>query len=358
MRGYVNGNGKIQTGAYFVLHIEGLPSNVPVYWAYHYKFKEGKFSSFKNYSFNRKSQSSQSDESGSVKVLFTTGHVAGDRLQFGASLSPPRLGYLSLSRANIKSPPIVLWKRLYLEYPKVLQGVHFPLATWNGVTRALNQTFIELILNPTPQVLDPKDLSLPDIFYGPEEDLRYGPRSRFGYGYALQKLTEVDDSLKYTINLFILGAHSRGRDLIKGTFKPPLPQPVDYAFPYKSRMIEINETGNVGTGLAAGGHSPCVIVWSDYWYMCAKKLKVPHHKMLARVLLHEIGHHLLKSENLQDHPLLDQYGHLRQPPAHTYTIMGGYTLDPQTPNRRFIKKPKWHPKIKSLIQSNYIPLKQ
>ena len=290
-------------------------------------------------------------------------------------------------RALLKSKPFRIWKRVFLEPPRVLKHVQFPVQTWEWVIKNLEKLHIEVVGLKNSIELDPSHPDISHHFDHTHKDLRYGPRTDRDFGLALQQISnQFSDRDPKTINFIILGALSKDRDLIspvKENLSLP-PQPVNYHYPYKKRDINLNEAYTYGTGYAFGGECPSIVIFSDFWFMASKILDMPHEKILARVILHELGHHLLM--NKTGGKYLDPYGHplkpiasyqsIITPLATKYTIhmkkgimhgmqfihlnrSGETTISSEGKNaeRQLIKKLVWNKDIERLIRKNFLPQK-
>lgn len=380
---YVRGNGKKQSGAQIILKISGLKPNSRIYWSYEYNkgplnqrntLYTNPFSSCPDFSFYRKDNSTITDENGETRLLFTSTTYAGDSFRIGAGFQRKEDHYQQFAGAEIKSKHFVVWKRLYLEQPKVLKNVRFPRSTWELVRSNLEKLSIEITMKSSPVEFDPSCPAISSYFSGMKDDLRYGPRYSLALGAELSHIGELSsDRSTSTINVVILGAVSKNHDLIKN---PSLssslpPQPVNYDYLYKKRDVNLSEFMSYGTAVAMIGDCPSIFIWSDYWWMFSKIVKVDHDKALARVILHELGHHLLRSQFAARSGILDAQGHLTRAVTANRSIMNGYKLlqtdtrgrvffSPVTTRqeRRFIKHPTWHPQVERLIRQYYIPLRQ
>jgi hypothetical protein len=111
------------------------------------------------------------------------------------------------------------------------------------------------------------------------------------------------------------------------------------------------------------------VIRADYWWAFSKVVKVGHDEALTRVILHELGHHLLRLRTGITDGILDEKGHLLEAVTIRRSIMNGYKLlhtDGSgrvffSPNsirleRRFVRAPTWHPIVEKLIRQFYIPL--
>jgi hypothetical protein len=182
--------------------------------------------------------------------------------------------------------------------------------------------------------------------------------------------TIYSDNNPQTINIFIFGATSKNRDLIRNISASPFtaPNPADYEHHYKKDEIDLNEWAAFGTGRSMQGDSPAIFIWSDFWWLASKIIKTSHEKSLARVILHEIGHQLLMFKRGGADGILDSTGHLDLSMITRRSIMTGSSItrlnqkgQPYVSSasmrleRRFINNPFWHPKIEMLIRRDYRP---
>jgi len=380
---YVKGNGNVQSGATIILRVTGIAPGARVYWSFHYRPESSNpnktiltqtFSPRPPYSFFKVDNSSISDKHGVAQVAFTATTFAGDRIQFGAGLKTAADMNRRFRLATLKSKTFQVWKRLYVEQPMVLKNVRFPQETWDHIKKNLEELNIELTGVFKPGVLDPTHPKCRELFSGKENDLRYGPLGNWDFGIRLEHINILfSDKNPATVNIVVLGALSPNHDLIKNMKQAAArpPQPVKYDYRYKRKDLNPTEFFSYGTAMAIIGYSPSVFVWSDYWWMFSQRVKVPHAKTLARVLLHELGHHLLKNAGHSGESILDNYGHIKDHLAYERTIMNGCQLSvikdgkgwdfsgiSVSKERRFIRKPVWHHRVKRLIRQYYIPLTQ
>lgn len=388
IRLYVKGNGKVQSGAQIIVTLSGLKPNTRVYWSYVYTpaYEEpgqtaslhfNPFSSCSGFTLSKKDDSTTADEKGETRVRFTSSTYAGDSFRIGACFHSLGSSEERFAAAAVTSGPLVTWKRLYLEQPKVLKNVRFPNSTWKWVRSNLETLNIELIIEEknNPAELDPVRCRTADYFSGPKDgDLRYGPRLNADMNLMLWHISERSgDDRPETINVVILGAVSQDHDLIKNSPLPTTqpPQPVNYDYSYKRRDVNPSEFLSNGTAVALLGDYPSIFIWSDYWWIFSRVVKVDHDKTLARAILHELGHHLLKPVKGKTGKILDNQNHLSKKITIQRSIMNGYrlmqvdrsrkpTFHPESirRERRFIKNPTWHPQVERLIRRFYIPLKQ
>ncbi len=382
-RMYVWGSGKVQRGARIILSLTGITPGTRVYWSYKYKrgpLKESRipypaaFSAYGEYSFNPGDNSTLADEKGETGLLFTSSTYAGDSFQFGVGFIPQRGSQKQFSHAVIKTKPLVLWKRIYLEQPKVLKRVRFPNTTWDWVCISLARLNIEVKGKLVPLELAPAQPGLFHYFSGTGHDLRYGPRVNSDFSTELTDISmRASDSSPRTINVVILGALSKSHDLIKDSPRSPRkpPQPVDYDYPYRKQDVNPQELRSFGTAAALIGDYPTIFIWSDYWWIISKRINSDHDKTLARVILHEIGHHLLRAIMGKAGKILDNQGHILDTATSRPSIMNGYKLAPYSKNgrldisplsihleKKLIKQPTWNHRVEKLIRQYYIPLKQ
>ncbi len=394
VRLYVRGNGLVQRGAQIIIRIKGIKPYSTIYWSFLYqkgRYNERSylfphpFSACSGYSFDSREQSSVADKNGESAVFFRGSTYAGDKFQVGASLDYKQYNRVRFANATIKSKPIEIWKRIYLEQPKVLKYVRFPLTTWNLVCDILAKINIEVNIYKRQKttIIDP---SLPDFkeYFSIAEGTgqrRYGPRSTLGLGISLGDLNmQTSDGSFKTVNVMVLGAVSQNHDLIrdKAFSSAALPPcPVDYEYNYKKRDVNPDEFLSYGSAIAQLGSCPSIVIWSDYWWIFSKIVKVPHDQVMARAILHEIGHHLLRKVpqgtkgTRADVIVLDKQGHVTLDITDQRSLMNGYCLLSVTrrgrvfldrgtiaKERKFIKNPTWHPEVERLIRQYYIPLKQ
>jgi hypothetical protein len=380
---YVKGNGRVQSGAQIMLKITGLKPGTRIYWSY--EFIKGPmnernyiymkpFSTCGDYAFNSKDNSTVTNEKGESLIFFTGTTYAGDSFRFGAGFCLGENNEQQFSSAEIKSRLFVVWKRLYLEQPKVLKNVRFPQSTWELVRSNLTRMNIELIVKSKPVELDPFHPRISSYFRGKKDDFRYGPGRSPVFKEILSDICRYSaDGSHGTINVVVLGAISEDHDLIKGSSisSPGPPQPANYNYSYKKKDVNPGEFLSYGTAIAMIGDCPAIFIWADYWWVFGKVVKAGHEKCLTRVILHELGHHLLRSQFGKKGEVLDDKGHLCEAVTNRRSIMNGYKLlqsdkagrvffSPVTTRKekKFIKNPTWHPRVEKLIRQYYIPLKQ
>lgn len=381
---YVWGNGKVQRGAQAILKIKGLQPHTRIYWCFEYRkgpYNENPFLYPKPFSpcaghpFRAADNSTLADETGETRIRFTSSTYAGDTYRFGASLEYREGSQQRVRDAAIKSGTFTVFKRLYLEQPKILEGVRFPASTWEAVSASLAALHIEVQIAPGAAALNRSHPSLGRYFKGEKGDARYGPQGIWGLETLLKAISlQSGDSDPATINVVILGALSEKHDLIRDadtTGKAP-PQPVDYEYSYKTSEMAPREFSGCGTAMALIGDCPAVFVWADYWWLLSQRLHIGHERTMARVILHELGHHLLtKAKAGKSLQTLDDSGHLVKTITSARSIMNGCRLtlvekrgradfSPESikAERRFINNPTWHPQVERLIRRYYIPLKQ
>ncbi len=379
IRLYVKGNGKVQSGTQIVVKLSGLKPNTRVYWSY----ERTAFAAYEGagrtalppgIGFHKKNNSTSADENGEACVRFTSSTYGGDSFRFGAGFHFLGNNSEQFSAAAVKSGPLITWKRLYLEQPKVLKNVQFPGSTWEWVRSNLERINIELKIEDEQIAVEwePARCGTADYFSGIKDgDPRYGPRLSADMELMLWHISERSgDKSPETVNVIILGAVSQDHDLIKNSLLPTA-QPVNYDYRYKKRDVNPHEFLSYGTAMALLGDYPSIFIWSDYWWIFSKIVKIDHDKALGRVILHELGHHLLKPKTKMAADILDSHGHLSKTITTERSIMNGYRLmqvdqsrkpvfhrDSIRRERKFIKNPTWHPQVERLIRQCYIPLKQ
>ncbi len=379
-RMYVRGYGTVQIGTQIICKIGGLKPGMRIYWSYEYiaghlntrnSLYMNPFFQYTTYLYRRQDKSTITDEKGETAVLFIGTSYAGDKFRIGAGLRPGRYNAERFNCAEIKSQPLSVWKRLYLEQPKVLKGVNFPGTAWEAVCSNLARLNIEVQVKLPAIELDPFQPGLACYFSGSNEDPRYGPGLSRDFTAALSDIARrTADIDPETINVIILGAISADYDLIK---EPVLsssgpPYPVNYNYFYRKKNIDRNEFMSHGSALAMLGDCPAIFIWADYWWIYSKLVKAGHDKVLARTILHELGHHLLKSQVGAPGSVLDRDGHLSQSVTTDRSIMNGYNVlaittagkfcfsgEAISQERMFIKNPTWHPLEEQLIRQYYIP---
>lgn len=401
---YVSSKDSMQVSPMLILNTSGFEPGTSIHWLIEYqpgplnpeKLKlESCFSVFGNFDFDPQERTSRTDSNGQAFVVFTSTTYAGDSFRFGVSTRKKHLTarYDSfpenpLRGAALLSKPYAVWKRIYIEPPKLLLNVEFPESTWTWIKSSLARMNIEVVGQFNSLDLDPSHPDIAHQFDQTVEDLRYGPRTDRDFVLALQQINNlISDNDPKTINIVVLGALSKDRDLItnkKESFDLP-PQPVDYRYHYKKEDFDLRETDSYGTGYATSGSNPSVIVFSDFWFVASKILNVPHEKALARVILHELGHHLLMHKKGGE--FLDLYGHPIVPIAtqhmittpfdhtrpmlsaslgimngthfmkHEGSINSGISSDIRNVERQLIMRPVWKKEIERLIRKDYIPQK-
>jgi hypothetical protein len=391
---YVSSRNNQQEPPCLILKASGAKPGTKIYWSYQYrggpfnsntKLTVSPFHRYQNHHFNRWENSTIADKNGESKALFKTTTYAGDRFQFGIGLKEYLAGFKNESSLSIrfrnaftKSKTVEIWKHIRFERPRVLQGVRFPRSTWNYVIENLEGINIECRGDFTPVRLNPADSSIFYYFYtsiedplrGRGRDPRYGPE---GYGPIDVMLSRINiiysDEKTGTISLFIFGATSPKKDLINNrTGFTEIPAPVDYNHSYRPEELNLLEWSAYGTGSSMAGKSPAVFIWSDFWWLASKSINISHDKSLARVMLHEIGHHLLMFKSGGNNNILDSTGHPKAPLVYGKSIMTGSgilrfnkrgkSFVSQTAvrlERRFIENLRWNPKVEMLIRRDFSP---
>lgn len=377
-----------------ILTASGLNPGTRVYWSYRYqngpfnpniKLPVSPFRQYKNHHFNHWEDSTVADKNGESLVLFKATTYAGDRFQFGIGLKEYQAGFKNESNLSIrfrnsslKSKTVEVWKHIRFERPKVLMGVRFPQSTWRYVINNLERINIECRGNLIPVKLNPADSSIFYYFYtsindplrGRGRDPRYGPE---GYGpidVMLSRLNIIySDNKTGTISVFVFGATSKKKDLIINRAENiGIPVPVDYHYHYRPEELDLMEWSAFGTGSSMAGKSPAVFIWSDFWWLASKSIGISHDKSLARVILHEIGHHLLMFKSGGENNILDSTGHPKMPMVHQKSIMTGSAIlrfnkrgrsvvsnAAVRQERHFIENLRWNPKIEMLIRRDFLP---
>lgn len=379
-RMYVRGYGAVQIGTPIICKLGGLKPGARIYWSYEYikgplntrdSLYINPFFQYTTYLFQRQDNSTIADEKGETAILFIGTSYAGDRFRVGAGSRPGQNNAERFIDAEIKSQPLSVWKRLYLEQPKVLKGVKFPETTWEAVCSNLARLNIEVRIKHPAIELDPLQPGFSSYFSGAKEDYRYGPGLSPDFTAALSNIARrTADIDPETINVIILGAISADYDLIKAralsSSGPPCP--ANYNYLYRRKNIDRDEFMSHGSALAMLGDCPTIFIWADYWWVYSKLVKVGHDKVLARTILHELGHHLLKSQLGAPGSILDRCGHLSPAVTTDRSIMNGYNVlalsrmgkfcfswEAISQEKRFIKNPTWHPLEEQLIRQYYIP---
>lgn len=377
-----------------ILKVTGLSPGTKMYWSYRYqcgprnpdtKLPFSPFSCYENHSYNYWEDSTIADHKGESMVLFKATTYAGDRFQFGIGLKEYLAGFKNESNLSIRfrnssprSKIFEVWKRIRFERPKVLKRVRFPQTTWKYIKDNLEQINIECLGNFTPIELNPSDSSIFYYFYtfindplrGRGKDPRYGPE---GYGPIEVMLSRLNiiysDEKPSTISLFIFGTTSKNKDLINNHSEDKeTPIPVDYHYHYSPEEMDLIEWSAYGTGSSMAGKSPAIFIWSDFWWLASKGIDVSHAKSLARVILHEIGHHLLMFKSGDHEGILDSTGHPVATLVTQKSIMTGSGIirfnkgggsfvsrNSIRRERRFIENPRWNPKIEMLIRRDFLP---
>lgn len=391
---YVSRRNNQQEPPRLILKASGTKPGTKIYWSYQYqggpfnpnsKLNVSPFHGYQNHRFNHWENSTISDKNGESKVLFKTTTYAGDRFQFGIGLKEYLAGFKNESSLSIrfrnafpKSKTVEIWKHIRFERPRVLHGVRFPRSTWKYVIENLDAINIECRGDFTPVRLNPADSSIFYYFYtsiedpmrGRGRDPRYGPE---GYGPIDVMLSRINiiysDKKTNTISLFVFGATSPKKDLINNrTECPEIPAPVDYNHSYRPEELNLQEWSAYGTGSSMAGKSPAVFIWSDFWWLASKSINISHDKSLARVILHEIGHHLLMFKSGGNNNILDSTGHPKAPLEYGISIMTGsgilrfnkrgQSFVSKTAirlERRFIENLRWNPKVEMLIRRDFSP---
>ena len=391
---YVSRQKDSQRPPRLILKASGLSPGMKVYWSYRYqsgprnpdiKLLVSPFSRYENHSYNHWEDSTIADHKGESMVLFKATTYAGDRFQFGIGLKEYLAGFKNESNMSIrfrnsspKSKIFEVWKRIQFERPKVLKRVRFPQTTWKYIKYSLEQINIECLGNFTPILLNPADSSIfyyfytfiDDPFRGRGKDPRYGPEGYGPINVMLSRLNIIySDEKPSTISLFIFGATSKNKDLINNHSEDKnTPVPVDYHYHYSPEESDLIEWSAYGTGSSMAGKSPAIFIWSDFWWLASKSINVSHAKSLARVILHEIGHHLLMFKSGDHEGILDSTGHPVASLVTQKSIMTGSGITRLNKRgksvvsrnsirreRRFIENPRWNPKIEMLIRRDFLP---
>lgn len=378
---YAWGNGEVQNSAHLVVKVRGLRPGIKTYWSNEYNKgpynKHGflirePISACSGYPFDDLDNSTIADEKGETAVCFSGTTYAGDSFRIGIGFSQTEDNVTQFREAPIKSKPLVVWKRMYLEQPKILKQVQFPQSTWELVRSNLEKLNIEIVIKETPLELDPaKSHPISHYFRGKEKDTRYGPARSTDLSMVLSEISVyTGDGKPETVNVIIFGAISEDHDLIKGSAGSSAgpPRPVDYGYSYTKKDLNPNEFMSFGTALAMIGDNPTIFIWADYWWAYSRVVKTGHDQALCRVILHELGHHLLRSRMGKAPKVLDEDGHLLEAITTRRSIMNGYKLLHTdgagrvffSPNsirleKKFVRSPSWHPRVESLIRRYYIP---
>lgn len=377
-----------------LLKVSGARAGTKIYWSYRYqsgnqnpenKIHTAPFSAWGNHSLNLWDCSTTANSNGESMVVFTTTTYAGDRIQFGIGFRSYSACFENEDRqsvqfrnASLKSKPIQVWKRIFFERPKILKNVKFPRKTWDIVIENLKNLQIDVSGDFNPIELDPADPAIHYYFYtregdesrGKGDDPRYGPA---GFGppeVMLSRMTIIfTDKNPHTLNTFIFGCVSPKYDLICNAL-PDSPglKPVIYNHRYQPGEIDLNEWFALGTGSAMAGKSPAIFIWSDFWFLASQAIRVTHEQALARVILHELGHHLLMFKTGGDEGILDETGHPSADSITGRSIMTGPSIirldrkgkpfvsnNARRMERKFIEHPVWNPKIEMLIRRDYVP---
>jgi hypothetical protein len=373
-RMYVEGNGKSQKGPKVVLRVAGLKPFSTIQWSYQYyraplhdfrAFTKSLFSPYKkngnDFSFNKNmySTSTITNKYGESYILFTASTYAGDRYKIIVRENKDNATIPTIAKSNA----LVVWKRLYIEKPKVLKNVRFPQDTLNLVRTNLEKLNIELMTTGGRIILDPKHRGISNFFGNDTGDLRYGPNNMIDFTYMLKfsryKLTDKNQS---TINVVIMGSRSKESDLIKNRSSSPSQrlQSENHFYTYKKKDVDYRENYTNANAIAYSGDSPSIFIWSDYCWVVSKILKMPHEKVLAGIILHELGHHLLMFERGKEewNQILDSSGHLSEILTTQRSIMNGIDIRSERREKKFFKNPKWHPEIEKLIRRDFIPSQQ
>jgi len=382
-RVYVSESEGRQVPAQLIVKVRGAAPGEKVVWAVDYHPGPERQSRLKLHSlfqgtaaspYDSIEMTSQAGPDGEASVLFTTSTYAGDRFQLGADIYQIKKRSSSFHKARFKTAPFVVWKKIYFEAPKVLKNVRFPAETWQEVRSNLARMHLELQGPSIPQTLDPSHPELNKYFTtspgdparGNGQDPRYGPSSTRGkfLNFILSEIANLyEDGNPTTVNIIILGCLSMNSDLIQGkeTRRTPLPQPVDYEYHYQTDDLDLREVSMHGMGMQMGEDSPAIYVWSDFWWMASRVINIPHEKALCRVILHELGHHILNQITLKTVEILDDSGHILENRSIKKTIMSGFSSLQDSEERRrervFINKPEWHSYIEWLIRKYFIAAK-
>jgi hypothetical protein len=392
---YASGAENGQNPPRMVIRVTGLEAGATVYWAFEYKpgpqnpagrLERNPFSERPGHPFDPWLDTSVTNRGGESEVWFTATTYAGDAFRIAASVKLYTAGFdgesnmaIRFRNAVARSNSMEVWKRLFHEPPKVLRNVRYSQAMWDRVAANLENLHIELVGPRQPIAVSPADATISHYFYtragdterGLGRDPRYGPH---GYGTRERMLSRINrlfnDGDPATVNVFLLGAPSQNRDLIRNTAegKPGPPQPVVHSHDYGDRELDLGEWSAFGTGLSLAGESPAIFIWADFWWLAADILRVPYEKALARVFLHEAGHHLLMFRRGERDGILDETGHISPILSHGRTMMTGssirqinrrgkveLSLESIRLERAFIENPVWHPRIEFLIRREYRP---
>ena len=389
---YVTGRENRQVRPAVILKTRGWKPGTRLFWSFN--LRRGPhhpqpasfgipFSECPGHPYDAWEDATVADARGESEVRATLSSYAGDRFQFAVGFRTYVAGFSdesAMSRrfrnAVNRTPPVEVWKCIRFESPKVLTRVRYPASIWDLVAANLATLNIELRVDSRPVTLSPADPTISHYFHtrpddplhGAGEDPRYGPQ---GYGSLDQMLGRINrlfnDGDTRTINLFLLGAPSQARDLIRspisGSRTPP--QPVDHEYSYRPQEFDMAEWSVLGTGVSLAGDNPAIFIWADFWWVASKTLGVAYDKALARVLLHEIGHHLM---HFRTGGPLDATGHISSLRSGTVTVMSGSVVETSTRHGRtvlsrgslrrerlFIECPRWHREVEILIRRDYTP---
>jgi hypothetical protein len=368
-----------------LVRVRGLPPGSKVHWWCDFfpgplnnvtRPLHNLFSAAAGSAFSDAETCSLADERGEATAEFSGTTYAGDRFQIGWELKQrqrPAAGFRGARPGGIR---LTVWKRLYLGPVQVMQNVRFPASVWDRVRRHLAGIHIELVMAGGNAVIDPRRKDLAGLFTAGDDapgreagsDLRYGPLIRpwQEQGMVMKDLARrLGGGEPGTIAVVVLGAFSRRHDLIADSgVEPPPPRPADYAHRYSKKELDLEEGSSSGMGSAIGGNGPAAIfIWSDFWWLASQVLRVGHDEALARVILHELGHHLLNALPIPSSAILDESGHILERLGQgKKSIMGGFgplhSSARRSEERKLIHKPVWHDGVEILIRAGYIPLRQ
>jgi hypothetical protein len=308
---------------------------------------------------------------GTIEVEFRCEPYAGDRYILSLSRGlPPRVyrypdrrQHRILKREALASRVFSVWKILYLEPVKVIRGVRFPRSVLQRLADNLSGMNIECRYAPDPVIIDPREKNLALFFSsGDAADpsapvLRYGPRMGVDMDFLMEMINRrFSDQRPHTLNIIIFGFQSPDSDLIRNSvtglsqeYGENVPRElIDYAeLHFNSQAVYADQVG---------GQSPVIFCWSDFFYRVAQLWRVEHAALLARALLHEIGHYMMRHSRPRSEELsgFDPHGHLREETAaEDPFIMSGISRIPAR-ERKFLKNLQWHPLTQRIIRRSFI----
>ena len=309
------------------------------------------------------------DSSGEARVDFVCTRYAGDRfvlmVQYAAESFAVGQNYANFSRRLEKNARAIavfdLWKRMVIEDLHILKGVRFPGdGVMNLVRENLARLHIDCEISLARGRIDPALPSLSPFFsaagLGTDSSgsRRYGPRLGADMDFLLESLHRMySDRKAHTLKIIIFGFISPELDLLKeGAF-------FGYDRVISRRQLETRELNFNFQALYLDqeqGRAPVIFCWSDFFYLLSRWWRVPHDQLLARVLLHEIGHFLMRHSRFREKELhcFDPHGHLLESVTGNRTFMMQGISPLRGREKVFLRDMQWHPVTQRIIRRSFI----